>query len=193
MSLKIAIIEDKKEMYDYYKRIITIAFPESTTVPAESDYNDFKKKLQSYFAGGISDKRRNTIKKAIEEYLPNDLDGLIIDYELERDKANIWNGINFYEHFIKIRDSLKSKPVFFVSGHTETSLGRLKKVVDAIKTEGGKVGSYFPIPANFNANEPFQEVSNRIQAFFNGNNGNHEIDKDSRNLLVSEIKTKQGS
>jgi hypothetical protein len=184
MAKKIAIIDDRKDRYKYYRRIVEEVFVGSTIIPIDNDYQNFKKMIQTYFAIGVSDSKKNKLKKDIQEYLTSDLDGFIVDYELEEDRSTICNGMHFYEHFIKNND-FKNKYILFVSGCSESLLKSLKDLIKNINKEGGKA-NYIPIPANNDSNETFRVIKNEIGIFFDENDNNMQQTSDTTEGLFQK-------
>ncbi|MBX7227274.1 MAG: trypsin-like peptidase domain-containing protein [Chitinophagales bacterium] len=130
------IVDDTRAHYSEISNLFETSFPEEA-----SESNDLRLgiRLKLSKSSDNSDKKfgQKTIDRVLEKC--NNVDILILDYELKPDEVGV-NGKNFYQNFIKEHPRLEGTPVLFVT-YEEKYLPDINKIVKEINTNGGR-GAY---------------------------------------------------
>jgi 5'-deoxynucleotidase YfbR-like HD superfamily hydrolase len=186
LSKKFLIIDDDSTLYEYFSEIILNIFTDCVIIPLKKEQSEILSgDIISYFKTAIKDEKRK-IKKKINKYILNDIDGFIIDYELKENDADNINGLEFFNHFIKEKNELKNKPVLFVSGLNEDERDDLESFIENSKDGVRKIG-FEPIPKNFRTSKAIKKMSDHIKAFFENIENNSLLENQkSTHLLVSK-------
>jgi hypothetical protein len=163
---KIVIIEDKEKQYKKYKNWVENNLRQVEVIPSESKWQELKGAIQTFFMVSVSETEKENAKNVIEQELNQDFFGLILDYELEKNKPTTCNAQLFFENFISAKNIQHLLVISGIGGTKPNDwVQNLKLVNTSLSAE------FIRIPKSDGPNFS-DEVQKQIKEIF----GNREIE-----------------
>ena len=164
---KILIIEDKEKLYTNYKNWIKSNIQQVTVIPSETKWQELKSAIQTFFMKNVSYVEKENARNIIEQELNQEIFGLMLDYELEKNKDKTCNAELFYANFLSEK---KISRLLVISGIGGT---KPNDWVQKLKSESTfDIADFIRIPKN-DGQGFSDEVQQKIKEVF----GNSETTK----------------
>jgi hypothetical protein len=166
----ILVIEDNEQHFKEIKKILKNnnynVLPLSRNKENFYSNEDFIKVLRTIYDNEIEEDIIEEEKRKLNTLLANlNIDGFIIDYELEPRKKNC-SGINFYNNFISINPALKKKPILFLSGKKGNPINKLHEIINSINMRSEIILAYFLSKDEFQNDQFKTDLENKINEIF---------------------------
>lgn len=163
----IFVVED---IVDHYIAIKAILESNNKIVcPSIKQQSDFIRSVRTFYDASLDEDLRLKAKENILNILKEkEVEGFIIDYELEQNKPTC-SGVSFYKNFIMKGDILKSRPILFLTGKKGNSLNKVQELIAEINKNHRNPIAYFLSKDSFKDDNFRENLEKKIKEIFKDN------------------------